>query len=211
MENLPQPSGIDPRQVWNQAAVRFDEEPDHGLRDPAVRQAWLELLRVNLPPPPVAVLDIGCGTGSLCLALAELGHQVSGIDFSPAMIAQARVKAAAAPAPIRLRVMDAAAPRLARGRYDAIVCRHVLWALPEIGQVLRRWAGLLRPGGRLLLIEGFWHTGTGLHPQEVVSALPEKLALRTVQDLSGQPALWGGAVMDERYLISAERLTAKYI
>jgi hypothetical protein len=32
------------RALWNAAAERFDEEPDHGLTDPAVRRAWTDLL-----------------------------------------------------------------------------------------------------------------------------------------------------------------------
>jgi 2-polyprenyl-3-methyl-5-hydroxy-6-metoxy-1,4-benzoquinol methylase len=189
--------------MWDEAAARFDDQPDHGLRDPTVRRAWVELLREHLPTPPAAVLDAGCGTGSLSVALAELGHQVTGIDLSPAMLALAKKKAAAAGVSIRYELMDAAAPRLAAGRYQAVVCRHLLWALPEPAAVLRRWARLLKPGGRLVLIEGFWHTGSGLHVQETVSALPESLALRTVQELSGQKALWDGVVNDERYLVTA--------
>jgi ubiquinone/menaquinone biosynthesis C-methylase UbiE len=193
------------RPIWDEAAARFDDEPDHGLRDPGVRRAWVDLLREHLPAAPGAVLDAGCGTGSLSVALAELGHQVTGIDLSPAMLTLAKKKAAASGVSIRYALMDAAAPRLALGRYHAIVCRHLLWALPEPGAVLQRWARLLKPGGRLVLIEGFWHTGSGMRAQEIASALPASLALRTVQDLSGQKALWGGPVSDERYLIAAER------
>jgi SAM-dependent methyltransferase len=190
---------------WDEAAAGFDNEPDHGLRDPRVRLAWVDLLKEHLPLPPAAILDAGCGTGSLSVAMAELGHQVTGIDSSPAMLALAKKKAAASGVSIRYEVMDAAAPRLAVGRYHAVVCRHVLWALPEPGAVLRRWARLLKPGGRIVLIEGFWHTGAGIHVQDMVAALPDSLALRTVQDLSGHKALWGGPVNDERYLITAER------
>ena len=64
------------RQLWDEAAATFDNEPDHGLRDPLVRDTWLDQLRRWLPPPPAAILDIGCGTGSLSLLMAELGYQV---------------------------------------------------------------------------------------------------------------------------------------
>ncbi len=81
------------RAYWDAAAPGFDAEPDHGLHDPAVRQAWAELLRAYLPPPPASVLDLGCGTGSLTVLLAALGHAVTGLDFSGAMIALAEAKA----------------------------------------------------------------------------------------------------------------------
>ena len=62
----------------------------------------------------------------------------------------------------------------------------------------------LKPGGRLVLIEGYWNTGAGLHAQEIVEALPTALMNLAVQNLSDQPELWGGAVSDERYAVSAD-------
>ena len=80
-------SSADPA-YWDGQADAFDDEPDHGLRDPATREAWRRLLAEALPPPPADVLDLGCGTGTLSLLLAEAGHRVIGMDFSPAMVAR---------------------------------------------------------------------------------------------------------------------------
>ncbi len=190
---------------WDRAAATFDDQPDHGLRDPAVREAWTDLLRGVLPARPCAVLDAGCGTGSLSVVLAGLGHRVTGIDLSPVMIARARAKAAAERLTVAFEVMDAAQPQLAPGQFDALLCRHLLWALPRPAQVLARWAALLRSGGRLVLLEGRWHTGAGLAAQSILEALPVEFARRDVVDLSRRPELWGGPVADERYLIVAER------
>ncbi len=63
---------------------------------------------------------------------------------------------------------------------------------------------MLAPSGRLLLIEGYWYTGGGLHAQEVVEALPTSLTNVLVQNLSDQAALWGGEVTDERYAVIAD-------
>lgn len=193
------------RETWDAEAATFDNEPDHGLRDPQIRNAWLTLLRGWLPPTPAAILDIGCGTGTLSLLVAAQGHAVAGIDLSPRMIERAKAKAAAAGQTISFHVMDAAFPELAPGRFDLILCRHLLWALPEPGAVLARWATLLKPAGRLLLIEGFWHTGGGLHREQVVAALPPSLTNVTVWPLSDQPLLWGGPVTDERYAVVADQ------
>lgn len=191
------------RAYWDSAAASFDNEPDHGLRDPTVRSAWASLLSGSLPPPPQSVLDIGCGTGSLSVVLAQMGYIVTGIDLSPEMIAMARAKAEANGLAVTFEVMDAAQPQLAPRQFDALVCRHLLWALPGTAQVLERWVRLLKPGGRLLLVEGFWHTGGGLHASQVTQALPGSLTGVNVQDLSSQPGLWGGPVADERYAITA--------
>src|SRR4051812_19708194 len=83
------------RQFWDEQAATFDDEPDHGLRAPAVRQAWAELL-LPLLPEPRHVTDLGCGTGTLAVLLAESGHDVRGVDLADRMVAAARRKAAAA-------------------------------------------------------------------------------------------------------------------
>jgi len=194
------------RELWDQAAAGFDQEPDHGLRDPGVRRAWTALLASLLPASPATILDIGCGTGSLSVVMAHLGHAVTGGDLSPAMIAQAQAKAAAAGQVIAFQVMDAAQPSLAPGTFDVVVCRHLLWALPEPAAVLGRWAALLRPGGRLVLIEGRWSTGAGLAASQILAALPPTLAAQPVRDLSQEAALWGRPVRDERYALVADLL-----
>lgn len=191
------------QRLWDQAAATFDEAPDHGLRDPTVRRAWNDLLLGYLPTQPITILDIGCGTGSLSLLLAELGHSVTGLDFSPDMLAQARIKATTAGYAIPFLLQDAANPQIDSQRFDLILCRHLLWALPQPAQVLQRWANLLQPGGQFILIEGFWHTGAGLHAQQIVDALPPSMALVKVDSLSGNPQLWGKTVTDERYAVIA--------
>ena len=193
------------RDEWNRAAPTFDEEADHGLRDPLVRAAWTERFHSWLPSGPLAIVDIGCGTGSLSVILAEQGHAVQGIDLSPAMIALAREKAAALGLTISFEVMDAAFPRLTPGQFDVILCRHLLWALPEPAQVLVRWAGLLKPEGQFILIEGHWHTGVGLSAQEISALLPPEFTCVQVENLALDPTLWGQAVTDERYAIIAVR------
>lgn len=191
------------RQIWDAEAATFDDQPDHGLRDPVIRAAWSRLLKNSLPSNPVEILDIGCGTGSLSLLLAGFGCNVTSIDFSPGMIRQAQSKAKAAHQSIQFHIIDAAFPRFPH-QFDVVLSRHLLWALPEPTAVLQRWVRLLKPAGRLLLIEGFWHTGAGLHSQQIVDMLPASLTNVLVQNLSAQPDLWGGEVQDERYLVLAD-------
>lgn len=188
---------------WDQEAATFDEEPDHGLRDPLVRKAWTERLVHWLPPAPQSVLDIGCGTGSLSVVLASLGHHVLGVDWSPAMVAQAQAKARARGVQIEFRVMDATSPPLPPHQFDVLLCRHLLWALPEPEHVLLRWAQLLKPEGRMLLIEGYWYTSAGIHAHDLVAKLPACLAPAVVEDLSRMKDLWGRDISDERYALIA--------
>ena len=194
----------DARQYWDDIAPLFDEEPDHGLRNPLILANWTQFLATWLPNTQANILDIGCGTGSLSVVLARLGHKVTGIDLSPKMISLARAKAAMQGCQVEFQVMDAAFPQLAHKQFDVIVCRHLLWALPEPEQVLQNWVELLKPKGRLLLIEGYWETGGGLHANEIIEILPPSFSRFLVQDLSDNSNFWGKEVTDERYAIIAD-------
>jgi ubiquinone/menaquinone biosynthesis C-methylase UbiE len=186
-------------ELWDAEAATFDDEPDHGLRDRATRAAWLELLTTHLPEPPARIADLGSGTGTLSVLLADAGYAVDGVDFSPEMVSRARDKAAGRDG-VTFAVSDASEPPLRPAGYDAVLCRHVLWAMDDPSAALRRWVDLLRDGGRLVLVEGFWHTGTGLTAAQTEALLTRAGRKPTTYPLDG-PALWGGPVRDERYLV----------
>ncbi|MGW3358895.1 class I SAM-dependent methyltransferase [Streptomyces bungoensis] len=188
---------------WDAQAAAFDDEPDHGLRAPEVRAAWAARLRDWLPRRPADVLDLGCGTGSLSLLAAEQGHRVTGVDGSPAMVERARAKLAGRDAVVLHG--EAAAPPVGEQRFDVVLVRHVLWALPDAARALRHWRTLLRPGGRFVLVEGVWGTVSPVGiPAARLTALLEPLAGPVrVERLSGDPVLWGKAVDDERYAVVA--------
>lgn len=194
----------DSRHYWNDLAPLFDNEPDHGLRDSLVLKSWTDCLKTWLPYTNVTILDIGCGTGSLSVVLAGLGHKVTGIDLSPLMISLAQVKAAKQGLQIEFHMMDAAFPQLLNKRFDVIICRHLLWALPEPKQVLQRWIELVKQQGRLVLIEGYWENGGGLHADQIIEILPSSCTDISIQNLSDNPNLWGKNVTDERYVIIAD-------
>jgi SAM-dependent methyltransferase len=189
---------------WDSQAATFDNDADHGLRDPRVRDAWRRLLLTHLPAAPAAVADVGCGTGSLSVLLAAEGYAVTGLDFAPHMIRAARAKARAADASARFVLSDAAAPTLPPDSFDVVLARHVLWAMPDTGLALAAWLRLLLPGGTLVLIEGRWSTGAGLTTAEAGRAVLRHRADAVVTALD-DPALWGGPVSDERYLLVSRR------
>jgi ubiquinone/menaquinone biosynthesis C-methylase UbiE len=188
------------QEFWDEQAASFDEQPDHGLRDPAVRAAWRDVLLPLMPSSPAAVIDLGCGTGSLAVLLARAGHQVRGMDLSGKMLALAEQKAAAAGVRVDFQWGDAAAPPYPPASCDVVLARHVLWALPDPAVVLGRWVGLLRPGGRLVLIEGRWFTGAGLSAVDCRSLVLRHRQEATVHRLDA-PSLWGGPIQDERYAL----------
>jgi ubiquinone/menaquinone biosynthesis C-methylase UbiE len=190
---------------WDAEAEAFDEPADHGLRDGAVRRAWRELLLGVLPKPPARIADLGCGTGTLTVLLAESGYEVDGLDFSLRMIQLAERKADGL-AGVRFVRADAFDPSLPEAAYDVVLCRHVLWAMPDPAVALTRWLRLLTPSGRLLLVEGHWSNGVGLAAEQTRRLVRGAGRSATLTPLT-DPAYWGRSITDDRYLVASPATT----
>ncbi|MFJ9041346.1 class I SAM-dependent methyltransferase [Streptomyces sp. NPDC102406] len=156
-----------------------------------------------LPEPPCDLLDLGCGTGSLSLLAAEQGHRVTGVDFAPNMVDRARRKLAGYNAQFHLG--NAASPPVAAASYDVVLARHVLWALPDPATALRTWVSLLRPRGRLVLVEGVWGemSPVGIAASRVAGLLAGLVEDARQEELASDARLWGKDVRDERYVVVA--------
>jgi SAM-dependent methyltransferase len=104
----------------------------------------------------MSVLDIGSGAGDVALLLADLvgpGGRVTGVDMNAAILETARSRAAAA-GWSNVDFRAGAVEELAVGeRFDAVVGRWVLMYVPDPVVLLRRLAGLLRPGGIVAFAE----------------------------------------------------------
>ncbi|WP_370970195.1 class I SAM-dependent methyltransferase [Amycolatopsis sp. cg9] len=188
------------KEIWDAEAASFDDQPDHGLRDPSTRAAWSDLLLPLMPTAPATVVDLGCGTGSLAVLLAQAGYAVDGVDLSSRMLAVAKEKAEAAGVSLGLHEGDASNPSCSPGAYDVVLARHVLWAMPDPAAALGSWVRLLKPGGRLVLVEGRWFTGAGVSADECERLVRARREDATVTPLD-DPTLWGGPIEDERYLL----------
>ena len=201
------------RQYWDDAAADYDTYADHGLLDSDVRAAWKDLLRTWLPTTPSDVGDMACGTATMSVLMAELGHRVRGIDLSGEMVARARAKAAPFGAAITVEEGDAGDPPWEPGTLDVVFARHVLWTLPDPAAALQRWAGLLRPGGRMVLVEGRWGIESAADKPDLPwrGGVPSEELAAVVRDLLGDPVVvqlrdevyWGRSIEHERYLLTA--------
>ena len=111
------------------------------LEEPVVREilaAW---------PPGSRVLDAACGTGRHTVHLAALGHDVTGTDRSPEMLATAAAKNAK----VQLVRGSTDALPFPTGSFDAAVCALLFDHLLEIDATVGELARVVRPGGRLLI------------------------------------------------------------
>ncbi|MFF4115174.1 class I SAM-dependent methyltransferase [Streptomyces sp. NPDC001714] len=104
------------------------------------------------------VLDVGMGQGTQALRLARAGHQVTGVEREPTMIAAAREALAAEPEGIRERVRIVQGEgrdtgvHFLPGSFDVVLCHGVLMYVQEPDALLAGLARMLAPGGLLSLL-----------------------------------------------------------
>ncbi len=121
-----------------------------------LRVGWVER---RLPRPPtgaggraVRLLDVGCGAGIAAEAFARAGHDVLGLDASPAAVAAAEAHAALMPGlALRYRVGTPEALLGEEARFDAVTALEVIEHVADPASFLRTLAGLVVPGGRVFV------------------------------------------------------------
>lgn len=123
-------------------------------RDKAIREKLIELAA---PAPGENVLDVGCGTGTLAIALkSKVGTgEVHGIDASPEMIEVAKVKAEKAGSDIDYQVALIEAIPFPDASFDLVTSSLMLHHLPDdlkrtgLAEIRR----VLKPGGRFMAMD----------------------------------------------------------
>ena len=143
------------RDYWSKRSETFDLAFGHKIAPGPEADAWQEPIRAALGPQPKRVLELACGTGEVTRLIHDLGHDVTALDFSEAMLAVARRKHAGKPR-LRFLLADAEQTMEPDEAYDAIVCRHLVWTLTRPEEALKEWRRLLKPGGRLVIFDGDW-------------------------------------------------------
>ena len=144
----------DGRELWNQKARFWDQlhgDAGNCFHRRLVEPSILQLLELR---PGEAVLDIGCGNGALTRRLAQLGGEITAIDYSDGMLDTARARGTGPTDNIEYRLVDAtdvdALLGLGLGRFDAIVCSMALMDIPIVAPIFDASSRLLRPDGRFV-------------------------------------------------------------
>jgi len=124
------------------------------------------------------VLEIAVGTGRN-LPFYPAGIRLTGIDISPAMLEIARHTAASLGVAADLRVGDAQALEFADAGFDTVVITLGLCTIPDHTRAIAEAARVLRPGGRLLLLE---HVRSAVGPLRLLQRLAEPVTSRWLGD-----------------------------
>jgi 2-polyprenyl-3-methyl-5-hydroxy-6-metoxy-1,4-benzoquinol methylase len=182
-----------PQTYWEERARRFALEGEglaavcsYGM--PAFYNRVVDLCqRLALAPwlrvrPGTRVLDVGCGVGRWCRQLAARGARVTGVDFSPTMIAEARRRATEQGVLERCRFLVQDLASLDAGeKFDLIVGVTVLQHILEpqaLRAAVRRLADHLSEAGRLVLLEAAPVRSIGSCDSPIFQARPRSEYLR---------------------------------
>lgn len=131
---------------WNNLAADYAQKP---VDNPDAFERKIAVTRA-LMSPDSTVLDIGCGTGSLALRLADAGAHVHGLDISEEMVRIAQQKAAAQAVDnvsFHVGPFDASFTAFGRGSLDGVCAYSVLHLLDDRAAALAQIFDLLKPGG----------------------------------------------------------------
>ncbi|MFC3745598.1 class I SAM-dependent methyltransferase [Paenibacillus sp. GCM10012306] len=141
---------------WTVSSEGYDKVIRAQFRSPKAVTIWKELLIEGLQGrQKQRVLDVGTGPGFFSLLLSQMGHQPTAVDASPGMIERAMANFDRFGYKVPAFVGDAAnLERIADNSFDAVVCRDVVWTLPEPQQAYAEWHRILKPGGVLIVFDG---------------------------------------------------------
>ena len=139
---------------WTKRSDSFLEQRRAELHSP-LADRWMEEIRKYLPENEsengrLKILDVGCGTGFFTILLAKQGHQVTGTDLTPDMIANSRILGEEEHVTCDFQVMDAEHLGFSDESFDVVISRNLTWTLPEAAQAYKEWIRVLKPGGLLL-------------------------------------------------------------
>ena len=158
------------RELWGRAACGYDRAMA------PLEWAGIDRYRERLIAQAAGrVVEAGIGTGANLRYYPD-SVELTGIDASPAMLAHAVRRAEALGRPAELRQGDADALPLPDGGADTVVATLLLCSVPDVPTTLAEFARVLRPGGRLLLLD---HVASSWTPVRGLQAVADRLTAST--------------------------------
>ncbi len=120
-------------------------------------RAIIGRLRGRLPGRPWTLLDVGCGTGVFASRVKDAFPEVEvwGVDLAPEMIRMGRERWMSLPGEFRPVQGDSERLPFATGSFDVVTCSNSFHHYPHQERAVAEIRRVLRPGGRLILIDGY--------------------------------------------------------
>ncbi|MEA1905631.1 MAG: methyltransferase domain-containing protein [Euryarchaeota archaeon] len=163
------------REWWDNSHHDYDNIPEHRVHSKEEKEIWRDALTKSFGTTQrLKVLDMGTGTGFLALLLAEMGHDVTGADWSKSKLNEANEKIKNSDIPVEFVIGDAEDLSFEDGLFDAVVSRHLIWTLADPATAFREWARVVTPGGRVITDVPGKHHHPGSHHfgEEIGRELP---------------------------------------
>ena len=148
---------------WTKRAPGYSEVNKSELRS-RQRVVWAATLEGQIEgccrgraKEDIRVLDIGTGPGFFAILLAEKGYDVTAVDYTDSMLAEARRNAGSAAGSIHFSKMNAELLEFADYTFDVVVTRNVTWNLQHPAKAYGEWCRVLKKGGLLLNFDANWY------------------------------------------------------
>jgi ubiquinone/menaquinone biosynthesis C-methylase UbiE len=210
-------SAYSPKEYWTSVADEFRSADAAGLApvlhfgapiwfnrliDKLQFRAVQRALTLAEIPRGAIVLDVGCGTGRWLRRYQELGFQATGVDATPGMLGRAIECGTTVP----LIAGEACYLPFADAKFDCVsditVTQHIPRSLQPMA--LREMVRVLKPGGRLILMELLRGENAHIFPRS-----PQDW-IQQVASFGAKPIGWFGQeylLLDRLFVRAAQRLT----
>ena len=139
---------------WTLRADGYSETVLEQIEDGRYRH-WLGIIEKHLPEGgSLRILDVGCGPGFFPIILGREGHSVTAVDYTEAMLDQARENCSRYGVEAVFERMDAQHLEFDDDSFDVVISRNLVWDLESPRDAYREWLRVVRPGGKLMVFDG---------------------------------------------------------
>jgi ubiquinone/menaquinone biosynthesis C-methylase UbiE len=143
---------------WSDSATRYDKVVVEGMACEFENKGWQAVFTEVIGTEKLSILDVGTGPGVVAFQLTQLGHNVTGVDFSDEMLKVARKNADLFGLNVKFQKGEADDLPFQDGTFDVVVSKYVLWTIPDPDKALKEWYRVVKPGGKVVYVDGNWTT-----------------------------------------------------
>ncbi len=141
---------------WNRRAEIYNRSVMREYGDKRTHEAWYRIYHEAVEGKQGKLMDCGCGPGTVTLYVSDMGFDITDYDQSSEMLKVARKNGEELGIKADYVQGDAEDMPFDDDTFDVIVSQNMLWTVPHPDKVLAEWHRVLKPGGRLVYVDGDW-------------------------------------------------------